>query len=236
MVMLGSAPTSGPLAHRLAGTARPVLIQLPRPDSAVDDGRDARGSVAERIELSGRVLMTWAAKMAALVETEELVGESITVDAPTHWLSLAVALGAGFGGAVVQTPHTDDDDAALALADAPAGVVTADPRAELPPRSLGLILALPRGLEAVLEHPEGVAADRVDLMEALLAEPDQLQGPAVALTGSVWSSPGTTAAVRETVQGCTLVPGPLTGERLSAALRAWERGGVVTIAQGPSCS
>ena len=84
-----AGPDPRPLIERLEASPRPAVVQYP-------DAADPEG----RVELSGRVLVNWAAKTANLLDVEGLsTGSRVTVDLPAAWKSLAVTLGAVWAGA-----------------------------------------------------------------------------------------------------------------------------------------
>ena len=63
MVSLSAPRSTGPLVLRLASSPRPALVQEP-------GAPDEPGAVDQRIELSGRVTVNWAAKFAGLLGAE----------------------------------------------------------------------------------------------------------------------------------------------------------------------
>ena len=158
MVSLSAPRSTGPLVLRLASSPRPALVQEP-------GAPDEPGAVDQRIELSGRVTVNWAAKFAGLLGAEGIgAGDAVALDLPVHWLSHALALG------VLCT------EAEPALeGDSPAAVLTDRPEAWPDPSVTVFAVALPRGLEPELDGP---AADPavVDVAAEIRAQPDALPG------------------------------------------------------------
>lgn len=241
MVTLSRPDSNSPLARRLEATARPVLIHLP-------GSADADSGVDTRIEISGSVLMTWAAKTAALCASEDLDdGTRLRLDLPVHWMSLAVAFGAVCAGVEPAFPAEADacrEDAAEDSAgttpgsapDAPVevdAVVTQDAAAPLPSGALGLRLALPRDLSAVRAHPDEVSAADVDMAEALLGEADRFADtPQVPSAGSIADPAAEAEDVLHLPGAVVLRQGPLQARHLAAALQAWEDGRSVVVCAG----
>lgn len=81
----------------------------------------------ERIELSGRVLATWASKIADLLqeEFEAGVGSTVLLDGSPHWRLMAWALGGWTVGATVVT-CTDPDSGTSVRPSGPVDVLVAD--------------------------------------------------------------------------------------------------------------
>lgn len=252
MVSLTPGPAaSGPepvgtenLLDRLATWPRPAVVQYwsaPRQQGLDDD-------VAEpRVELSGRVLVNWAAKTANLLDVEGMIsGSRVLVDLPTGWKSLAVALGALWTGAEVvavapaSSPSATSPappDASLSLSG--DAVLTDDPErwAEHP----GLLVAISAGTTDT-EFPEDLPAHAVDFSAEVRAQADQFMLPSPDL------SPEALMALVCQAQGAELdddwigeqPPSPwfqpgeaglavaaaghrLTAPLLFAAVAAWER-------------
>ncbi|MDY6055343.1 TIGR03089 family protein [Micrococcus sp.] len=217
MVSLSSPRTAGPLLLRLASSPRPALMQAPDAGPDAPAG-PAPGSVDERIELSGTVLVNWAAKTAGLLADEGLTpGDTLRVDLPEHWLCHALTLGAlvaearlGFGGP--QGP-------------APAFVLTDRPQAWTDPSVTVLHVRLPRGLAPQAEgvpHPDPAV---VDVATEIRAQPDALPGPAAHVHADSLDAPDGLD-----VPGTADDAGPrLDRARAAAALRTWGAGGTVTV-------
>lgn len=222
MVSLSRPDSNAPLARRLEGTARPVLIHLPGTSDG-DSGVDAR------IEISGSVLMTWAAKTAALCTAEDLDdGTRLRLDLPVHWMSLAVAFGAVCAG--VEPAFADADGRSPEDVDA---VVTEEAAAPLPAGALGLRLALPRDLSAVRAHPDEVSAADVDMAEALLGEADRFADMPQVPDAATFADPATEAEDVLHLPGAVVLRrGPLGARHLAAALQAWEEGRTVLVCAG----
>lgn len=222
MVSLSRPDSHAPLARRLEGTARPVLIHLP-------GAADADSGVDARIEISGSVLMTWAAKTAALCAAEDLDdGTRLRLDLPVHWMSLAVAFGAVCAGvepAFVGADGQRPEDV--------AAVVTEDAAAPVPAGALGLRLALPRDLSPVRAHPDEVSAADVDMAEALLGEADRFADTPQVPAAATFADPSAEAGDVLDVPGAVvLARGPLQARHLAAALQAWEDGRAVVVCAG----
>lgn len=87
------------------------------------------GPDGERVELSGGVLLNWAAKTANLLveECDVEPGTAIRLALPVHWRTMAIALGGWQAGAVLHT-GTDNDAVTVHVDVAPAaaGSVRAD--------------------------------------------------------------------------------------------------------------
>ncbi|MCT2006360.1 hypothetical protein M3C74_00455 [Micrococcus lylae] len=222
MIALSRPDSNAPLARRLEATARPVLIHLP-------GSADADSGVDARIEVSGSVLMTWAAKTAALCAAEDLDdGTRLRLDLPVHWMSLAVAFGAVCAG--VQPAFTGIDGQAPEDVDA---VVAEDAAAPVPAGALGLRLALPRDLSPVRAHPDEVSAADVDMAEALLGEADRFADtPRVPAAASLADPAAEAEDVLHVPGAAVLARGPLQARHLAAALQAWEEGRAVVVCAG----
>lgn len=169
MVSLSTPRAQGPLVTRLAASPRPALLQEPAPGA-----RAGHGAVDQRIELSGIVVVNWAAKAAGLLLDEGVgPGDAVLLDLPDHWLSRALALGVLVAGARL-------DPASGAASPAPdadaAAVLTDRPEAWEDPALTVVAVRLPRGLEPDFGDD---AADPavVDLAAEIRAQPDALPGP-----------------------------------------------------------
>lgn len=226
MVSLSRPDSHAPLPRRLTSTARPVLLHLPGP-AGTDSGVD------ERMEVSGTVLMTWAAKTAGLCAAEDLEdGARVLLDLPLHWMSLAVGLGLLCAGAEPVFP-----DATGAGPDDVDAVVAGEADAPVPPGALGLRLALPRALAPVREHPQPVSAADVDMAAALLGEADRLtREPTLPAAASLADLSAGHEDVLRLPRAVVLAHGPLRAHHLAAALQAWEGGEAVVVGAGDLAS
>ncbi|OMH31404.1 TIGR03089 family protein [Tersicoccus sp. Bi-70] len=181
------------------------------------------GSAGERIELSGAVLLNWAAKTANLLVEECDVdpGTAVGLDLPVHWRTLAIALGAWQTGAVL---HTGAVDGAVAvyIGGAPAedGTMRADHDVVV---ALGTLdLAWPGRLPAdVLDYAAMVRAFGDGFGGTPATGPLELRrdGEPVALSASETAGAGTRA----------LDPALGVTGTLVAAVGAWLDGAAVLI-------
>lgn len=201
-----SAPRStGPLVLRLASSPRPALVQEP-------GAAGEHGAVDQRIELSGRVTVNWAAKLAGLLEAEGVGrGDAVALDLPVHWLSHALALGVLCAGA---EPAVDGSSPAAALTDRP--------EAWTDPAVTVFAVVLPRGLEP---EPGGTVTDPsvVDVAAEIRAQPDALPGPVDHVRP---------AALPEAQGPDQDDDGPrprLTWAGMRAVLEAWDAADAVTV-------
>lgn len=143
MVSLSAPRSTGPLVLRLASSPRPALVQEP-------GAPGEHGAVDQRIELSGRVTVNWAAKLAGLLADEGIGdGDPVALDLPVHWLSHALALGVLCAGA----------EPALGP-DAPAAVLTDRPDHWTDPATAVFAVVLPRGPGSVADPPPVVVRPR----------------------------------------------------------------------------
>ncbi|SFV23786.1 TIGR03089 family protein [Micrococcus terreus] len=215
MVCLGSLSFSGPdprpLIDRLEASPRPAVVQYP-------GAADAEG----RIELSGRVLVNWAAKTANLLDVEGLSsGSRMAVDLPAAWKSLAVSLGALWSGAELTLIRSvpDSPDAV------PTDAVLTD-RPEQWVDHPGVLIAVSSGATDT-EFSGDLPAHAVDLSAEVRQQADQFLLPAPDLSpatlpalaqderpddGSVTSA---SAWIVEQSRGTAVAAG---GRRLDAAL------------------
>lgn len=225
MVSLTITADDAPFARRLASTARPVLIHLPTSaaQSADPGTRPADTGVDDRIEISGTVLMRWAAKVHGLCLEEDLTdGTRLRLDAPLHWMSLAVALGFAFAGAELVEERAD------------AALLTDPDHAR--GRELPLVLSPPRGLQPMHTAEVSVPADAVDLADALPTQPDLYDGDPEAVAPGLLlpRRPESESIVWESERCVALLTGAglppaLSRDHVEAAVRAWHAGGSVTL-------
>ncbi|MCV7734841.1 hypothetical protein M3A78_007775 [Micrococcus luteus] len=205
MVSLSAPRSTGPLVLRLASSPRPALVQEP-------GAPDEPGAVDQRIELSGRVTVNWAAKFAGLLGAEGIgAGDAVALDLPVHWLSHALALGVLCAEA---EPALEGDS--------PAAVLTDRPEAWPDPSAAVFAVALPRGLDPEFDGP---AADPavVDVAAEIRAQPDALPGPVDHVRP---------ASIPAGVDVAPDDDGPrprLTWAGVRAALEAWDAGRAVTV-------
>ncbi len=195
---------------------------------------DTPGPTAgERVELSGRVLANWVAKIGNLLQDEADVGpgEVVALDLPAHWRAVAWAFGVwAVGGCVALGPvegaavtvSTDPDTAAAGAADG----------------GLGVLVTLP----ALARSAEGpVPAGVVDEAAQLPSYPDRLEPAAVpdaadpALRGG-----GRTHAYAQVVPGPRWpenvrvhLTSPSLAETLETALAAFAHTGSLVLSRGP---
>lgn len=200
----------------------------------LDDGASPRlawsSSDGEALELSGRVLANWTAKIANLLveEADAEPGTRVLLDLPVHWRSLVWALGTWVAGAAVVT---DVNGSGGGDAGSPGHVdvaVTTRPEAWVGRADLVVAVTLPSFALRWTGEPLGEALDG---SADVAAQPDAL-GPvapgeldAVALrSGAV----ETTFAELAAGDGAAAAEGTLGGALLAAA-RALGAGGVVTL-------
>ncbi|TGO04072.1 TIGR03089 family protein [Serinibacter arcticus] len=144
----------------------------------LDDGASPRlawsSSDGEALELSGRVLANWTAKIANLLveEADAEPGTRVLLDVPVHWRSLVWALGAWVAGATVVTDvaGADVDDDAPHHVDV---VVTTRPEAWSGRADLVVAVTLPSFALRWTGAPLGEA---IDGSADVAAQPDAL-GP-----------------------------------------------------------
>lgn len=215
MVSLSAPRSTGPLVLRLASSPRPALVQEP-------GAPGEHGAVDQRIELSGRVTVNWAAKTAGLLADEGLgPGDPVALDLPAHWLSHALALGVLCAGA------KPADDGAT-----PAAVLTDRPERWTDPATAVFAVALPRGLEL---PTGGTAADPsvVDVAAEILGQPDALPGPVDHVRPEALPAADVAAAdgdARTDEDQDDDGPRPrLTWAGMRAVLQAWDAGRAVQV-------
>lgn len=215
MVSLSGPRSTGPLVLRLASSPRPALIQEP-------GAAGEHGAVDQRIELSGRVTVNWAAKLAGLLGDEGVGhGDTVALDLPVHWLSHALALGVLCAGA---EPVRNGD--------APAAVLTDRPERWSDPATAVFAVALPRGLEP---QTGGAVADPsvVDVAAEILGQPDALPGPVDHVRPEALPAADVAGQDASTQDAGTLDddgPRPrLTWAGMRAALETWDAGRAVDV-------
>lgn len=208
---------------------------------------DAAGPTSgERIELSGRVLATWAAKTANLLVDDLDVerGDAIRLDLPPHWRSVYWALAVWWRGAVVAL--ADNAGAALLVTDSPT------PRSIAPQVVSVSLPALARrwagGPDGAAPLPLGAHDEAAELPgQPDLYDPDDEPGPDdVALTSArgSWTSSEllersrALAAARHWQPGervAVLCPWPDAAQLadvLVTVLAAWSVDGSVVLVRG----
>ncbi len=133
------------------------------------------GTDGERVELSERVLATWAVKVANLLVEEADAGPGVQVvlDLPPHWRALVWALGAWTTGAEVALMDGAGSpprlDGAVVVTHRPDGLVACGGGSGTP--DLVVAVALPA---LMLRHPGGVPPGALDGTADLMAAPDAL--------------------------------------------------------------
>lgn len=199
----------------------------------LDDGASPRlawsSSDGEALELSGRVLANWTAKIANLLveEADAEPGTRVLLDLPVHWRSLVWALGTWVAGATVVT-DVGESDGDAGVPDHVDVAVTTRPRAWAGRADLVVAVTLPSFALRWTGEPLGEALDG---SADVAAQPDAL-GPvapgeldAVALrSGGVEVTFAALAAGDgDAVDDATL------GGALLAVARALGDGGVVPL-------
>lgn len=227
-----AGPDPRPLIERLEASPRPAVVQYP-------NVTDAQG----RIELSGRVLVNWAAKTANLLDVEGLsTGSRVAVDLPAAWKSLAVTLGALWAGTEVtlcSQGSTDTVSSDAVLTDRP------DLWADHP----GVLIAVSPGATDT-EFGTELPAHAVDLSAEVRQQADQFLLPAPDLSPATLpalaqdevsdgGSPTSASAwIVEQSRGTAVAAG---GQRLDAALllaaiTAWDSLRPVVLVHAESLS
>lgn len=211
----------------------------------------------DRVELSGRVLANWGAKIANLADAEgHGAGSTVLVDLTLGWTSLAVLLGLARAGVAVTFPEPDGgrpapgaeatggggrgapaadhvdliiSDAAADWADHPAELWTVDrgDGAEAPDHALDVLTEVP------------MQADRCPLplpggpggLAALGADWEQLGGEATETTGAAETTDATGKRLAPRERGLAVAAaGTTLGLTVArAAARAWAGGRPVVL-------
>lgn len=166
---------------------------------------------AERVELSGRVLVNWVVKAANLLDDEGVDdGTTVGIDLPVHWRSAIWACAAWLRGARVR--FREDG---LEISDADV-LVTDDP--EFWADGLQTVIAVPLAPLALSwpgTLPDGVLDGAADLM----AQPDVLISP--VSDAEYTEGDGGRVAVR-----------PESNAWISRAVARWAAGGSVVVMHG----
>ncbi|MEH0110317.1 TIGR03089 family protein [Tersicoccus sp. MR15.9] len=191
------------------------------------------GSAGDRIELSGAVLLNWAAKTANLLveECDVEPGAAVRLALPVHWRTLAIALGAWQAGADLRT-GADAGPVAVHVDVAPSadGELRADQDVVV---ALGALdLAWPGQLPPdVLDYAalvrsfgDGFGGDPASGPLGLYRD-----GRSVALGESAADEPGTGGSVMEPGRARALDPALDLAATLEAAVDAWLDGVAVLI-------
>ena len=197
----------------------PLLTLFPGPHDADKPWLNCYGN-DERVELTGRVLSMWLAKIAGLITAESAPGDGVHLGLPPHWRTAAWACGAWLAGRAVLLGSGEEIDAAglapeLSVAFAPEDLCTGAevqvlvPVASLALRWSGELPALVLDGAADLMHypdrftPVSTAADSVCLRD-------------LAAEGAAPAAPGTTAATVPSGER----PSTLTRAQLTARVEA----------------
>ena len=144
----------------------------------LEDGASPRlawsSSDGEALELSGRVLANWTAKIANLLveEADAEPGTRVLLDLPVHWRSLVWALGTWVAGATVVT-DVGESDGDAGVPDHVDVAVTTRPRAWVGRADLVVAVTLPSFALRWTGEPLGEALDG---SADVAAQPDAL-GP-----------------------------------------------------------
>ena len=93
------------------GMRDPLLTLLPGPHDADKPWLNCYGN-DERVELTGRVLSMWLAKIAGLITAESAPGDGVHLGLPPHWRTAAWACGAWLAGRAVLLGSGEEIDAA----------------------------------------------------------------------------------------------------------------------------
>ncbi|WP_191089957.1 TIGR03089 family protein [Nesterenkonia ebinurensis] len=172
-----------------------------------------------RIELSGRVLGNWAAKLIGLFADEPGLapGEQVVLDTAVHWKAAAVLLAAGTMGTGVSL-GAENDDAVLVITDRPGEWTSSQTLgdAELAALSHGM-------LDVSFEEATGEQLEAwvLDISAEVRQQPDQLMFP-------LPSTP-----LPETAgTGDPLLVTQWTAETYPQMLGTWAAGGVVVLCDG----
>jgi len=190
----------------------------------------------ERIELSARVLSTWVAKTANLLEEEFEVGPGSTVglDLPTHWRTLVLQLavwstGAGvvLGGALraggVDVLVSSDPDALRRSASAGTDTVAVS----LAPLARDFGAPLPDGVLDYARTVTGYGDHHSPLAEPRPGDPALTTGTATTAHADLLA--GALAAGAAWSVGVRLLTAAAPGDVAGSALAAWVRAGSVVL-------
>lgn len=158
MISLNPMPSNQPLEpganliKHLAASPRPAIIHY------ATDGRT---------ELSGRVTVNWATKMTHLIDSYGIAApDTLMVDLPVTWRSLALTLGAAWCGLECTTVPSE---AAAILTDLPDAYMS-------------------DAAEIFVTHHEDVDAALVDVDDEVLSHADQALLPAPDIIGQAHST------------------------------------------------
>lgn len=195
MVSLSSSGPSiaGPGADLIAhvgASARPALIQYHRDGS--------------RTELSGRVLVNWAAKTANLLDHHGIDTSGIAVlDLPVHWLTLAASLGISWDLAEIRyaaAEETVDADGVDGVNEAEMVFTTRSEAWAQHPGELIVVTSLDEA-SASPESRTSLPDHAIDFDDEVAAQADQHPGAAPDLiTGVQGASARWSAAAPEQVR------------------------------------
>ncbi|SNU02692.1 TIGR03089 family protein [Ruaniaceae bacterium KH17] len=163
---------------------------------------------AERVELSGRVLVNWIVKAANLLDDEGVdEANTVGVDLPVHWRAAIWSCAAWLRGARVRFREEG-----LEISEADV-IITDDP--EFWADGLETVIAVPLAPLALSwpgELPAGVLDGAADLM----AQPDVLISP-------------TTESPYDEADGGRVAIRPTSNSWISRAIARWASGGSVVI-------
>lgn len=177
------------------------------------------GADDSRVELSGRVLANWAAKLIGLFgeEYDFSADDVVLLDSPAHWKAAAVLLAASAMGAEVAVGSADDPQ--VIITDRPAAWIGTEElgQAELAALSAGM-------LDASFEEATGEALPAwvLDISAETRQQPDQLLTPL---------EPVVLPEAAEASSGPLLVTG-WQPDSAAAMVGAWAHSGVVVLFDG----
>ncbi|MGO1182852.1 MAG: TIGR03089 family protein [Micrococcaceae bacterium] len=182
-------PGADLIAH-VGASARPALIQYHRDGS--------------RTELSGRVLVNWAAKTANLLDHHGIDTSGVAVlDLPLHWLSLAASLGISWDLAEIRyaaAEETVDADGVDGVNEAEMVFTTRPATWAQHPGELIVVTSL----DEAPESPESRASlpdHAIDFDDEVASQADQHPGAAPDLiTGTEGASARWAAAAPESAR------------------------------------
>ena len=191
----------------------------------------------ERVELSARVLSTWVAKTANLLEEEFEVGPGsvVALDLPAHWRTLVFQLAVWSTGAAVATGAGGPADV---LVSADARVLAAPARAEriavsLAPLATSFGADVPAGVLDYARVVTGYGDAHVPLAEPgpedpALAPPDASGGSGGALTHAGLLAAAAEAGAAWPV-GVRLLTDAGPADVVRGPLAAWARTGSLVL-------